>query len=128
MKVKKIFAIILTLLIAWPLMLKVFVFSSWQINQEYIAKTSCVERNNPKSDCAGQCQLAKQLKDTEPTEKPFTPPSGVEKVELSTNAVLPIDSLLVNSEDSSIIYFKQEGIGMPFGAANSLFHPPESLV
>lgn len=109
-------------------MLKVFVFTSWQINQEYIAQNSCIERNNPISDCEGKCQLVKQLKETEPSEKPFTPPIGVEKVELSTYTSTIQNNPLSKTEDSSIIHFKYDDTLMPTGIANSLFHPPEPLV
>lgn len=127
LQMKKIFAIILTLLIAWPLMLKVFVFTSWQINKDFIAKNNCIERNNTASDCKGKCQLIKQLKETEPTEKPFTPPTGVEKVELSSFTEINSTSI-VKTEDSSIILFKQDDTLVPFGIINSFFHPPEPLV
>lgn len=109
-------------------MLKVYVFSSWQINQDYIAQTSCENRNNAASDCEGKCQLIKQLKETEPSEKPFTPPAGVEKVELSTFTTTEDANPLAKTEDSSIIHFNHNDKLMPSGISNSLFQPPEPLV
>ncbi len=109
-------------------MLKVFVFSSWQINKEFIAQTSCENRNDPASDCAGRCQLIKQLKNTEPSEKPFTPPVGVEKIELSTFTSTEETNTVAKTEDSSVIHFNRNHKLMPIGIANSIFHPPEPLV
>lgn len=127
-EVKNLFAIILPFLIAFPLMLKVFVFTSWQINQDYIAQTSCENRYDPTSDCAGSCQLVKQLNKTEPQEKPFTPPVGIEKVELSNFTSVTTNNNVSKTEDSSIIHYTFNDKLAKSNIAYSFFHPPEPLV
>lgn len=128
-EMKKIFAILLTFLIAWPLMLKVYVFSAWQINQDFIAQTSCENRNDPSSSCAGSCQLVKQLEATDNQEKPFAPPVGIEKVELSTYTTTNTTQVSRgNDSKDTIKYFNTNDELLKSEIAFSFFHPPEPLV
>lgn len=110
-------------------MLKVYVFTSWQINKDYIAQTSCENRNNPISDCAGSCQLVKQLENTEPSDKPFTPPTGVEKIELSHYTTTNTQHSVLNDTCcTSTIHFSRNERLVKAEIAFSFFHPPEPLV
>jgi hypothetical protein len=109
-------------------MLKVYVFASWQINQEYIAQTSCENRNNPNSDCAGSCQLVKQLEATEGEEKPFTPPTGIEKIELSTFTTPSSTGKVQEDSNDKLTYFNTSDKLVKADFTNSFFHPPELLV
>ncbi len=109
-------------------MLKVYVFASWQINREYIAQTSCENRNNPNSNCAGSCQLVKQLEATEGEEKPFTPPVSIEKIELSSFTTPSSVDKLQEDSDDKLIYFRTSDKLVKPDFAISFFHPPELLV
>lgn len=42
---------------------KVYIYVDFLIHQDYIAKTLCLEKDKPKSTCAGNCQLSKELKE-----------------------------------------------------------------
>ena len=48
---------------------KLFIYISFKINQEFIAKELCENKDVPKMNCNGNCYLAKQLKAEEEKEK-----------------------------------------------------------
>ena len=45
------------------------VFTSFKINQTYIAATLCVNKNKPEVRCEGKCYLTKKLKQADEKEK-----------------------------------------------------------
>jgi hypothetical protein len=53
--------IALILLIAAQTFSKCFVILDFKINENYIAKTLCINRDNPMSCCHGKCFLCKRL-------------------------------------------------------------------
>lgn len=67
---KKIIPISFALLILLQSFSKVWVFISFKINQEYIAKTFCVNRNTPESVmCSGRCYLKEQIEQSLENER-----------------------------------------------------------
>jgi len=46
-----------------------FVFSAFKLNQKYIARTLCENRDKPEMHCNGKCYLAKKIKQAEEREK-----------------------------------------------------------
>lgn len=124
----KIISIVFATLLAFPMLLKVGVYTSWQINRDFIAKTSCENRFDPSSDCEGKCQLQKQLKKTENQEQPFAPPVGIEKVELANYTSASTTIVQSNAEESTIIHFNKDSRLIKNNLAYSFFHPPEYMV
>ena len=53
------------------------VYFSFKINQDYIAKELCENREIPKMKCNGKCYLAKKLQEQEQEEKKRHPLSNV---------------------------------------------------
>ena len=49
--------------------MKVVVITNWKINQDYIAEYLCENKDKPELNCAGCCQLEKQLTKTEPEKR-----------------------------------------------------------
>ena len=45
------------------------VFTSFKLNQTYIAATLCVNKNKPEVRCEGKCYLTKKLKQADEKEK-----------------------------------------------------------
>lgn len=68
---KQFLAIIFTLLVLIQPMNKLIIFISFKINQEYIAKNLCVNRDEPITVCYGKCQLTKKIKEQEKKEKEY---------------------------------------------------------
>jgi hypothetical protein len=97
------------------------------INQEEIAKTSCVKRSEPKSCCKGKCQLEKELVQNQTqdnNQKPGT--QKIEKVELSPftsvekfKYMIGVDA--TKNSYNSLRYFEING------HLTSIFHPPPIL-
>ena len=48
---------------------KLVIYLNFKINQEYISKELCENREVPKMNCNGKCYLAKQLQQQEEKEK-----------------------------------------------------------
>lgn len=79
---KKIVVILLTLLVFLQPLSKVWIFVSFKINQDYIAKNLCENRAKPILKCNGKCQLMKKLKQAENEEEKQTPQTIKEKLEV----------------------------------------------
>jgi hypothetical protein len=79
---KKILVILLTLLIFIQPLSKVWIFVSFKINQDYIAKNLCENRAKPILKCNGKCQLMKKLKQAEKEEEKQIPQTIKEKLEV----------------------------------------------
>jgi hypothetical protein len=61
---------------------KVWIFVSFKINQDYIAKNLCENRAKPILKCNGKCQLMKKLKQADKEEEKQTPQTIKEKLEV----------------------------------------------
>lgn len=46
-----------------------FVYAGYEVNQQYIASTFCVNKDKPEMHCNGKCYLANKLKQAEEKEK-----------------------------------------------------------
>lgn len=98
------------------------------INQEKIAKTLCVKRNEPKSCCKGKCQLEKELIQNQAGDNnQNSNTQKIEKLELSPFisadysdfSVLPLSH---EKSSSNLIHFKIQDY------ESFLFHPPPILI
>jgi hypothetical protein len=52
-----------------PSLTTIGILIDFKINQDYIAKFLCINREKPMSTCNGKCYLTKQLKKAEEQEK-----------------------------------------------------------
>lgn len=66
---KKYIIILLCGLIFLPSLGSMFVYASFKINQQEIAKTICVQRKQVFNSCNGRCELQKSLKKYSDNEK-----------------------------------------------------------
>ena len=62
---KQLLAYLLVAAIGLNVFSELGIYISFKINQDYIAKNLCVERDNPNSTCHGCCQLEKKMKTDE---------------------------------------------------------------
>lgn len=101
------------------------IFISFKINQDYIAKNLCVEKDVKGSTCKGCCQLKKKLNENK-EQKEQLPPQLLNKFDFTLyscktneygfqNAVKDIDFI-----GYSTLYF--------FTYSFSVFHPPQSKI
>jgi hypothetical protein len=87
--VKSAVALLLFLAMQLPLMNQWGAVAYYRVNQDYIAKNLCENRDKPMLDCNGQCYLAKQLKAAEEKEQK----SNSERLEKMPEVVLAFQSI-----------------------------------
>ena len=123
---KNIVVIFLSLLIFLQPFSKVWIYVSFKINQDYIAKNLCENIAEPKMLCNGKCQLMKKLKQADKEEQKQLPQTLKDKSE-----VLYCHNL-TNSSICRQIYFadkKQSFFDYKFQYSSSyhtnIFRPPK---
>ncbi|MBZ4035468.1 hypothetical protein K6T82_11870 [Flavobacterium sp. 17A] len=124
---KRLFIIVLSILILSPSFGSLFVYASFKINQKEIAQTICVQRKSVFNTCNGRCELQKSIKKYADNERKMQD-SLKEKVELvyvqnSTEINFAVIPVLESKENSSILFDKK-----PIKASNLTFHPPLCFV
>ena len=86
---KSAVALLLFLAMQLPLMNQWGAVAYYRVNQDYIAKNLCENRDKPMMNCNGQCFLAKQLKAAEEKEQK----SNSERLEKMPEVVLAFQSI-----------------------------------
>ena len=104
---------------------RLFIYASFELNQEYIASTLCVNRDKPEINCNGKCYLSKKIKQAEEKEK---------KQELDGLKKSVQESSLVKSFSSDdLISFEIQKDYFPtpvddlLTGNSEILHPPPSL-
>lgn len=103
--------------------MKTIIVADFAINQKFIIKNYCVNKNKPEMKCYGSCHLKKQLKRQDNSEN-F--PSGDSKIKFETEFFSQnIDDLTLTFSQKSnklteYFYFKKIK-----GFSFSVYHPPE---
>lgn len=115
------------LLLSWPTLLKVAVFSNWQANRDYIAQNLCENRQDPKSDCEGNCQLVKEAEKTTEGHSPVIPARAIENINLEV-----FDCVKTTPEIPGIVKEIIPAFSFISEITNPLFskgffHPPELI-
>ena len=112
-------------LLAFPFLTKGWIWLDFKINQDFIAKTLCINKDKPETKCNGKCHLKKQLKKEEakePTQLPSTKREVVEMIGVENTFSLRIDILLnnhpANRYDENLYSFM---------FMNDVWHPPKYL-
>ena len=104
-------------------------FSKWlvvidfTIHRDYISKNLCENRNRPKLQCNGRCQLAKKLAEEE-KQNSQNPGSGkIKAIDLLYDESISFPDLISGSKKNRNLFSEliQSG-GILYSA--SVFHPP----
>ena len=101
---------------------ELLVYVSFKMNQNYIAKNLCIEKDVEGSTCKGCCQLKKRMNEQQESKKDLPPEmSGKQNIDF-----------INQSEISWIIYFPDledlsgvEDDHYFFGITDQIFHPPK---
>ncbi|MBP6826214.1 MAG: hypothetical protein KA165_06635 [Saprospiraceae bacterium] len=125
---KRILSISFVLLILLQSFSKAWIIISFKINQDYIAKVLCVNRDNPEVLCSGKCVLTKNLKADEGQNGKQLPQKSREQKE--TNYCFEMPQWLINSPIEIVAFKKHPTIyrcprSLPF--VTSIFHPPDAM-
>ena len=124
---KSALALLLFFAMQLPLMNQWGAVAYYRVNQDYIAKNLCENRDKPMLNCNGQCYLAKQLKAAEEKEQK----SNSERLEkmpevvLSFQAFEPIFTVPLIAIHAIENHFSFQEF-TPSTAAKGFFHPPRA--
>lgn len=126
---KSIFSIFLALLILLQSFSKTWIILSFKINQDYIAKVLCINRNKPELHCNGKCVLMQRLKASEEKERKEMP----QKVKEQKEALYCLGNLICQIARPIDWRNKQSKIfshQTPFTSAfiKGIFRPPKLVL
>ena len=100
------------------------IYVSFKINQDYIAKNLCVEKDIEGSTCKGCCQLKKKMYEQEEQQKNI-PALSTSKIEIFFfNENPEYLSFLTEASEHSDFYFQNK---YKYLSDNSVFRPPQRL-
>lgn len=124
---KSAVALLLFLAMQLPLMNQWGAVAYYRVNQDYIAKNLCENRDKPMLDCNGQCYLAKQLKAAEEKEQK----SNSERLEKMPEVVLAFQTIqsIFNTVFFQIPVAEDHFATVSFVSSNDpkgFFHPPRA--
>jgi hypothetical protein len=100
------------------------VIVSFYINQDYITKNLCVNRNKPQMHCNGKCHLKDTLKEQSRNEQNNPEQKNEKSRELfyltlgETYLLEPAFAYL------KTIFYPHHPIGTPIDTCSKIFHPP----
>jgi len=125
---KKIFAILITLIILIPYITTFGVVTDFVINQDYIAKVLCINKERPKLNCDGKCYLAQKLKNT-PDQNNNQLPESFKNLKLEIlHFYSEVNAFNLNStkhtSQKTENYFRNKLF--PIDYTFKVFHPPQS--
>ncbi|WP_244248424.1 hypothetical protein [Flavobacterium foetidum] len=124
---KRLFIIVLSLLILCPSFGSLFIYASFKINQKEIAQTICVQRKAVFNSCNGRCELQKSIKKYSDNERKM---QNILKDKLEVVYIQNIQALefaaipVIESKKNDFLLFDKK----PVGASNLTFHPPVYFV
>ncbi|MBB5634928.1 hypothetical protein HDF26_002396 [Pedobacter cryoconitis] len=99
-----------------------FVFAGFEMNEGYIAKELCVNKDKPQLHCNGKCYLMKKLKQAE--EKEQKQDHQFQKIQLQEPVVyapFEFKQYAVNAISLRVPFTT----GKPVAQLTSIFHPPQ---
>jgi len=99
------------------------VMFEFYLNQEYIVKNLCVNRDKPQMHCNGKCHLRKQLNAEDKKDQ-----DNPERRAENKSEIFYADTHFINIVPSfrtiTITHHTPLSIGTPTDAAAVIFHPP----
>jgi len=80
---KRFLAILLIFAMTATSFQRYFVYASFELNKDYIAKNLCINRSRPWLHCNGKCYFMKKLRQAEENEKKQTAKDNLSRLEIS---------------------------------------------
>jgi hypothetical protein len=100
------------------------IFVSFKLNQDYIAKNLCVEKDVEGSTCKGCCQLKKKLNEQQEQKKELPPlPDNKQNINLFTAT---FRCIIQRMESKKLIHFEYIN-NYAFSINHPVFHPPKLI-
>ena len=95
---KKAISIVLVFLLIFSNLSRIWILIDYTVNQDFIAKVLCINKNKPELQCNGKCHLANQIKQQEEKENQGTASESKTKTE-----IIFIQNLSVEVPNSTIV-------------------------
>jgi len=125
---RKALSLFLLLAFLLPQFSSVWTFIGFKLNQDYIARVLCINKDEPVSLCNGKCYLSSQLKKAEEKEKKSSPVSKREKAESTLfHFKAEIWRLPSTAKKESEAKFPEESFLFSSSYLNEIFRPPRLL-
>ena len=125
---RRLLSIILLFAFLLPQLAKVGIFISFKVNQEYIAKVLCINKDKPKMGCNGKCHLAKELNETE-NKSDNSPITITNKIEITLfiekHKPLQFKTQVEYLEKRTFFDIKQRYTS---SYIDGVFHPPQGIL
>src|SRR5690606_37715172 len=115
------------LLLATAMLFKAFlapaVFIDFKLNQDYISKVLCINRDKPQLDCDGQCVLMQKMKGTQDADHPEqSQGSKAQLLEIVSEIAPAFQPLYFPIVQKIFFTFDEEVLLENF---SNIFHPPK---
>ena len=124
---KKFIIIVLSCMLLVPSFGSFFVYTSFKLNQDEIAKTICVQRKMLFNSCNGRCELQKSLKKYADNEKKMQN-NLKEKVEVVYIQNTTTSEFKLVSPIASKVAFFASLDQKPIAVATTTFRPPSYFI
>lgn len=109
-----------------PHLTKIGILIDFKINQDFIAKVLCINKDEPITTCNGKCYLSKQLKKAEEQEKKQAPTDKEERLEIVFYYVKSALDFIAFPNCSSSKHNSLYGNEFyHFSLIADIYHPPE---
>lgn len=117
------------LFLATAMLFKAFlapaVFIDFKLNQDYIAKVLCINRESPQLECNGQCILMQKMKGTQDSDNPEQSQSPKSQLlEIFSNLTVLFQPLAFSSTQGKLFNYMEQ---VSFKHLSRIFHPPQIL-
>ena len=123
---KQVSIIMIALLVFLQPLSKTWIFVSFKINEESIAKTLCVKKEIRNNTCKGKCHLKKQLEKANEEEQKQSPTNTKDKVEVLyfySQFSFDLFKPTVFYESRSLVEYKSDFYDFSF--ITDFFRPPQ---
>lgn len=126
---KKVIVLFMLLLILVQSTSQLWITISFFINQDYIARVLCINRDKPESGCNGACQLKKQIEKDKESQEKSNIDAKAKEVLVYIPVATPQIQTLFNFEWTEKTFGNSYFTSfLPEGHLHSIFHPPTLLV
>ncbi|MEX2592430.1 MAG: hypothetical protein WD426_06620 [Anditalea sp.] len=116
------------LLLATSMLFKAFlapaVYIDFKLNQDYIVKVLCINREKPQLECNGQCILMQKMKKAQENEKPEQNQTGKSQLlEILSDLMAVFHPLIFPTFQKKFFEYSEHSF---LRFLSQIFHPPQT--
>jgi hypothetical protein len=101
------------------------VFIDFKLNQDYIAKVLCINREKPQLECNGQCILMEKMKNTQDSENPEQSQSSKSQLlEIFSELTTIFHPLIFPTVEEKFFEYTEQAL---VSYLSQIFHPPQAV-